>query len=593
MSILAMALTLVGGLALFMYGMERSSEGIQRAAGERLQSVLNMMTKNSIMGVLTGTLVTIAVQSSSATTVMLITFVNAGLLSLTQAIGVIMGANIGTTLTGWIIAAVGIAKFSITSLAVPLFGIGFLMSLSKRKSDEFRSYGRAIMGLAFIFLGLDFIQSAIPTPSANALLFIRNFSSLGYVSVLLAVLIGTAFTILVHASSATLAIVITMASQGIIDFNIAAALTLGANIGTTIDAFLASVSAGASTNAKRAAWAHILFNVFGTAWVVILFRPFIDFVDWVVPGPIEPRSIGVHIAMLHTLFNTLNTLLLLPFVRQYAAFLERIIKEKPGEAELRTLYLPKTLMATPELSLIRARKEIADMATLARSMFDRSRSLFAREINDDSNDSKANANAANTANIDLDAEIEWFIAKENYADSMHEGLTKYLLSITGMDLSERTRERVNIKLRIVSELENMTDECLSIAFMIKKKHNKKLQFDSESVKALDPFGELVDEFLDFVAERLNVGITQEELKIASEMEDRIDDYKRRLKKLARQRLDRGANVRAELLYIDLIRHVEKIGDCAYAIAEELRNLIPDSTSRDQTYRDQDTKAQSS
>ena len=590
MSILAMALTLVGGLALFMYGMERSSEGIQRAAGERLQSVLNMMTKNSIMGVLTGTLVTIAVQSSSATTVMLITFVNAGLLSLTQAIGVIMGANIGTTLTGWIIAAVGIAKFSITSLAVPLFGIGFLMSLSKRKSDEFKSYGRAIMGLAFIFLGLDFIQSAIPTPSANALLFIRNFSSLGYVSVLLAVLIGTAFTILVHASSATLAIVITMASQGIIDFNIAAALTLGANIGTTIDAFLASVSAGASTNAKRAAWAHILFNVLGTVWVVILFRPFLALVDWIVPGPIQPASIGIHIAMLHTVFNTVNTILLLPFVRQYAAFLERIIKEKPGEAELRALYLPKTLMATPELSLIRARKEIADMANLARTMFDRCRSLFTGEL---AKNSKAGANNSNsnTANIDLDAEIEWFIAKENYADSMHEGLTKYLLSITGMDLSERTRERVNIKLRIVSELENMTDECLSIAFMIKKKHDKKLEFDPESVKALDPFGELVDEFLDFVAERLNVGITQEELKIASEMEDRIDDYKRRLKKLARQRLDRGANVRAELLYIDLIRHVEKIGDCAYAIAEELRNLIPDSPSRDQTYRDQDTKTQ--
>ncbi len=586
-----MALTLVGGLALFMYGMERSSEGIQRAAGERLQSVLNMMTKNSIMGVLTGTLVTVAVQSSSATTVMLITFVNAGLLSLTQAIGVIMGANIGTTLTGWIIAAVGIAKFSITSLAVPLFGIGFLMSLSKRKSDEFKSYGRAIMGLAFIFLGLDFIQSTIPTPSANALLFIHNFSSLGYVAILLAVLIGTAFTILVHASSATLAIVITMASQGIIDFNIAAALTLGANIGTTIDAFLASVSAGASTNAKRAAWAHILFNVLGTVWVVILFRPFLALVDWIVPGPIQPASIGIHIAMLHTVFNTVNTILLLPFVRQYAAFLERIIKEKPGEAELRALYLPKTLMATPELSLIRARKEIADMANLARTMFDRCRSLFTGEL---AKNSKAGANNSNsnTANIDLDAEIEWFIAKENYADSMHEGLTKYLLSITGMDLSERTRERVNIKLRIVSELENMTDECLSIAFMIKKKHDKKLEFDPESVKALDPFGELVDEFLDFVAERLNVGITQEELKIASEMEDRIDDYKRRLKKLARQRLDRGANVRAELLYIDLIRHVEKIGDCAYAIAEELRNLIPDSTSRDQTYRDQDTKTQS-
>lgn len=589
MSILPMALTLIGGLALFMYGMERSSESIQRAAGERLQSTLNMMTKNSIVGVLTGAIVTILVQSSSATTVMLITFVNAGLLSLTQAIGVIMGANIGTTLTGWIIAAVGIAKFSIISLAVPLFGIGFFMSIAKRKSDSFRSYGNAIMGLAFIFLGLDFIERAIPTPSASALLFLQNFSKLGYGAILISVLVGTVFTMLVNASSATLAIVIAMASQGIIDFNIAAALTLGANIGTTLDAFLASISTGTNTNARRAAWAHILFNVLGTVWVVILFKPFISLVDWVVPSPIEPKSIGVHIAMLHTLFNTLNTLLLLPFVRQYASFLERIIKEKPGEAELRTFYLPKTLMATPELSLIRARKEISEMVTLARMMFDRSRSLFTEKL---TNESKASPDTANTASIDMDAEIEWFIAKENYADSMHEGLTKYLLSITSMDLSERTRERVNIKLRIVSELENMTDECLSIAFIIKKKHDKKLEFDPESVAALDPFGELVDEFLDFIAERLNVGINQEELKIASEMEDRIDDYKRRLKKTARYRLDRGADVRAELLYIDLIRHIEKIGDCAYAIAEELRNLIPEPKSSYQSYRDQETKVQS-
>jgi len=572
-----------------MYGMERSSESIQRAAGERLQSALNMMTKNSIVGVLTGAIVTILVQSSSATTVMLITFVNAGLLSLTQAIGVIMGANIGTTLTGWIIAAVGIAKFSIISLAVPLFGIGFFMSIAKRKSDSFRSYGNAIMGLAFIFLGLDFIERAIPTPSASALLFLQNFSKLGYGAILISVLVGTVFTMLVNASSATLAIVIAMASQGIIDFNIAAALTLGANIGTTLDAFLASISTGTNTNARRAAWAHILFNVLGTVWVVILFKPFISLVDWVVPSPIEPKSIGVHIAMLHTLFNTLNTLLLLPFVRQYASFLERIIKEKPGEAELRTFYLPKTLMATPELSLIRARKEISEMVTLARTMFDRSRSLFTEKL---TNESKASPDTANTASIDMDAEIEWFIAKENYADSMHEGLTKYLLSITSMDLSERTRERVNIKLRIVSELENMTDECLSIAFIIKKKHDKKLEFDPESVAALDPFGELVDEFLDFIAERLNVGINQEELKIASEMEDRIDDYKRRLKKTARYRLDRGADVRAELLYIDLIRHIEKIGDCAYAIAEELRNLIPEPKSSYQSYRDQETKVQS-
>ncbi len=555
MSVLLILFTLAGGLALFMYGMERTSEGIQRAAGERLQHTLNFMTGNSLMGVLTGTLVTIAVQSSSATTVMLVSFVNAGLLSLRQGIGVIMGANIGTTLTGWIIAAIGIAKFDISSLAIPMFGVGFFMSTASRRSDAFKSYGNALMGLAFIFLGLEFIAGAVPKPSGDALLFLQNFSNLGYIAILVAVLAGTLFTILINASSATLAIVISMASHGVIDFNIAAALTLGANIGTTFDAFLASIAKGASTNAKRAAWAHILFNVLGTVWVLILFKPFIRLVDWMVPGPIEPQSIGVHIAMLHTMFNSLNTVVLLPFVDRYARFLERLIKEKPGEAELHAIYLPGTLMATPELSLVHARKEIADMSNLARSMFGRVRRLFVKEPDD------------------FEAEIEWFSAKENYADSMKEELSKYLLSITGMDLSDRTRERVNIKLRIITELENMTDECLNIAFLMKKKRDKALAFDPESMAALTPFSDLVEEFLAFTAGHLHTGLTKEEHERAAEMEEQIDAFKKHLKKLARKRLDHGAEVKAELLYIDLIRHVEKIGDCAYAIAGELRNFV--------------------
>lgn len=556
MAIVTMFLKLLGGLALFMYGMERTSDGIQRAAGEKLQNTLNFMTKNSLMAVLSGTLVTVAVQSSSATTVMLITFVNAGLLSLTQGIGVIMGANIGTTLTGWIIAAIGVAKFSIASLAVPIFGLGFFMSITKRRSDSFKSYGNALMGLALIFLGLGFIADAIPNPSPDILLFLQNFSDLGFVAIILAVLAGTVFTILINASSATLAIVIAMASQGIIDFNIAAALTLGANIGTTFDAFLASIAAGASTNAKRAAWAHILFNVMGTIWVVAVFKPFIALVDWVVPGPINAQSIGVHIAMLHTLFNSVNTLILLPFVKQYARLLERIIKEKPGEAEMKAVYLlPKTLMSTPELSLIHARKEIADMATISQTMFERVRGNFDHEA------------------ADFDAEIEWFTAKENYVDMMYEELSKFLIAITTTDLSEKTRNRVGMKLRIIAELEGMSDECLSLAFLLKKKRNKHLRFEAESLAALKPYADLVDEFLAFVAARLHVGMTEIELGMASEMEDKIDAFKKHLKKLARKRLKGGADVKAELLYIDLIRHVEKMGDCAYAIAEELRTFI--------------------
>jgi len=554
MDIVTMFLKLLGGLALFMYGMERTSDGIQRAAGEKLQSTLNFMTKNSLMAVLTGTVVTVAVQSSSATTVMLITFVNAGLLTLTQGIGVIMGANIGTTLTGWIIAVIGIAKFSIASLAVPIFGLGFFMSITKRRSDAFKSYGNALMGLALIFLGLGFIADAIPNPSPDMLLFLRSFSDLGFIAIILAVLAGTLFTILINASSATLAIVIAMASQGIIDFNIAAALTLGANIGTTFDAFLASIASGASTSAKRAAWAHILFNVLGTIWVVIFFKPFMTLVDWAVPGPIGPRSIGIHIAMLHTLFNAVNTLVLLPFVGKYAALLRRIIPEKPGEAEMRAIYLPKTLMATPELSLIHARKEIADMAGIAQAMFGRIRGNFEKEA------------------PDFDAEIQWFTAKENYADLMHEELSKFLIAVTTTDLSERTRGRVGMKLRIISELESMTDECLSIAFLLKKKRSKRLRFEPEALAALKPFSDLVDEFLAFIAARLHVGLTEIELGMASEMEDKIDAFKKHLKKLARKRLKGGADVKAELLYIDLIRHVEKMGDCAYAIAEELRHF---------------------
>ncbi|MDP2791292.1 MAG: Na/Pi cotransporter family protein [Rectinemataceae bacterium] len=554
MTIVQMILQLVGGLALFMYGMERTSDGIQRAAGERLQSTLNFMTKNSLMAVLTGTVVTVAVQSSSATTVMLITFVNAGLLTLTQGIGVIMGANIGTTLTGWIIAAIGVAKFSIAALAVPIFGLGFFMSLAKKRSDAFRSYGSAFMGLALIFLGLGFIAEAIPNPSPDILLFLQKFSDLGYVAIILAVLAGTVFTILINASSATLAVVIAMASQGIIDFNIAAALTLGANIGTTFDAFLASIASGASANAKRAAWAHIFFNILGTIWVVILFKPFIALVDWAVPGPIATQSIGIHIAMLHTLFNGVNTFVLLPFVKQYAALLERLIKEKPEEAEKRATYLPMSLMATPELSLIHARKEIGAMATIAGAMFDRVRKNFAGEA------------------ADFDAEIEWFTAKENYVDMMHEELSKFLLAITKTDLSERTRNRVGVKMRVVDELENMTDECLAIAFLLKKKRSKHLNFDAEALAALKPFADIVDEFLAFVAARLHVGMSEVELGIASEMEEKVDAYKKHLKRLARKRLDSGADVKAELLYIDLIRHVEKLGDCAYAIAGELRHF---------------------
>lgn len=549
-----MILQLIGGLALFMYGMECTSDGIQRAAGDRLQRALNFMTRNRVMAVLTGTVVTIAVQSSSATTVMLVSFVNAGLLTLVQGIGVIMGANIGTTLTGWVIAAAGISKFSIGALAVPVFGVGFFMTMMKRRSDSFRSYGHALMGFAFIFLGLGFIGSAIPKPSGRVLEFLQGFSGAGYGAIIIAVLVGTVFTILVNASSATLAIVIALAAEGVIDFKIAAALTLGANIGTTFDAFLASIAPGASTNARRAAWAHILFNIAGTVWVVAVFDPFLNLVEAVTPGELAPANLGVHIAMLHTLFNTLNTLVLLPFVRQYAGILTHLIKEKPEEIEARKIYLPQTLMATPELSLLHARKEISDMAALARGMFDRFRASLMKPP------------------ADVEAETEWFTNKERYADQMHLELSRFLLEITRQDLSERTRERVGCKMRIVDELENITDNCLSLAYQLKRRAEKGLIFDPDALAVLEPYGKLVDDFLAMVTDHLHEGMDAVQLGMAKEMEDKVDSFKKHLKKSARKRLDAGADVKSELLYIDVVRQIEKIGDCAYAISGELRSI---------------------
>ena len=556
MQILSMIFELVGGLALFMYGMELTSEGIQRAAGERLQRTVDFMTKNRVMAVITGALVTILIQSSSATSVMVVSFVNAGLLTLVQAIGVIMGANIGTTLTGWIIAGVGVQKFSIAAIAVPVFGVGFFMNLMKKRSDSFRSYGQAFMGFGMIFLGLEFLSSAIPKPSGEVLAFLHDVSNLGFLSVIIAVLVGTVFTILINASSATLAIVIALAAEGVIDFRMAAAITLGANIGTTFDAFLASIAANTNTNAKRAGWAHILFNVIGTVWVVAIFDPFLKLVDWCVPGPITEASIGAHIAMLHTLFNTANTLVLLPFIRQYAGLLERLFKEKPEEAEARVklAYLPIPLMATPELSLLHARKELGDMAQVARSMFSRFRG-----------DLKA-------CPADLESEVEWFRRYETYADEMQEELDRFLLEITRQDVRERTQANIAQMLHVVAELENATDSCMSLSLLLERCDKKGLALDKDEIEALAPYTLLVDEFLRFIGEKLGGPIDDEALALATEFEDRIDLFRKDLKKVARKRLKAGADVKAELIFIDMVRHVEKIGDYAYSIAEALREM---------------------
>lgn len=548
--IILICFKLLGALGLFMFGMQLSSDGLQRAAGDRLQRAVNFMTRNRFIAVLTGVVVTIMTQSSSATSVMVVSFVNAGLLSLVQAIGVLMGAHIGTTLTGWVIAAVGIQKFSISILAVPIFGVGFFLSLVKKRGEAFRNYGESLMGFAMIFLGLDFLASAIPDPSGDALLFLRNFADEGALAVAVCVLAGLVFTVLINASSATLAITIGLAAKGVITFPMASAIVLGANIGTTADAWLVVI--GASANSKRAALAHTLISVLGVAWVLVIFKPFLAFVDFITPGAVTTATVGTHIAMLHTTFNSINMLVLLPFVRQYAGFLSKFFKDRPAAAA--AAYSPKPLVPIAELNLVQARTDIIGMSTVVDEMYAR----FARNLFDPPKD--------------MEKELEAFKGAEALADSMLEGLSRFLLAIAEQDVNDKARENIGVMLRIVADLENVTDSCLNLGYLLERCGKKGMCFDSEELKNLQPYTRLVGDFLEFVKTNIDKPLSDEGLAMALGFEREIDSSRTELKKLARRRLKAGADVRLELLFIDVIRHMEKIGDFAYSVSESLREL---------------------
>ena len=304
------------------------SDGIQKSAGKSLHKVLGLITSNRFFAVLTGMFITMIIQSSGATTVMVVSFVNAGLMTLAQSVGVIFGANIGTTITAWIVTLFGFS-FSISSLAIPIFGIGYLcIFIKKIKKLNLTNMGEVLMGFALLFLGLDLLKNAIPGINAENAGFLVTLNNGSFLSLLAGIGISALFTMLLHSSSAVTAIVITMATQGLLSWEFSAALVLGSNIGSTIDAVMAAI--GTKVNARRTALVHVLFNVSGTILAIVFLNPLLDFVDFIIPGDVM-SNIAVHIAMLHTIFNTACTILFIPFVNQIAALAERIIKPKKAK----------------------------------------------------------------------------------------------------------------------------------------------------------------------------------------------------------------------------------------------------------------------
>ena len=547
-------LKIAGSLGLFLYGMKVMSDGIQKTAGDGLQKILNYMTMNRFAAVITGFAVTALIQSSSATTVMVVSFVNAGLLNLTQAIGVIMGANIGTTVTGWIVALIGF-KFSITTIALPAIGIGLPLVFSKKLGKQ--DLGEALIGFGILFLGLDFLKNSVPDIKQHPeyLEFLSHFADLGILSYLIFVVVGALLTVIIQSSSASMAITLTMAYSGWIDYSTASAVIIGSNIGTTITAYLASI--GTNTNAKRASRAHILFNIAGALLVLAVHSPLLKLVDIIVPGnPLAGTGIPEHLAMFHTLFNLFTTGIFMWFVPQFAAIVERIVPESEDEFEKKyeLKYISTGIQDTAELNLMKAKSEISKMAGITEDMFERYQTIFS------------------SPDKNMGKEVKKLKEIEDFTDQMQEQITSYLIECSSEGLNEFGMKTSTAMIRVVNELESIGDSCYNLIILAERRHKKNIEINDAGLKALAPITKTVSDFLGFIRGSLDSPFTEEDLQKAIKLEIKVDKQRKSLKKDARKRIQKGSNVKSELLYLDIVKHIEHIGDYSLNIAESLKQL---------------------
>ncbi len=542
-------LQLIGSLAFLLYGMKLMSDGVQKSAGERLQRALSVMTGNRFKGLLTGLFITMVIQSSGATTVMVVTFVNAGLLTLQQSVGVIFGANIGTTITAWIVSIFGF-NFKIAAFAIPIFGAGFFLTLTKRSLNK--NIGQALMGFGLLFLGLSMLSDSLSFKPEQLSRFswIDDIQSWGVFSLVIAIIVGIIVTTILHSSSAFSAIVITMAYNNLITWEFSAALILGSGIGSTIDAILAAF--GTNADAKRAAFIHVFFNVAGTILVLIFYSLFLRLIDAITP---RAANIAIKISILQSAFKVLSTILFLPFTKQIIALSKRFIPDDAkGKNNIYRLDFIESALVKENVGayIIRAEKEIKDLTDLATDMFDLIQiGLKKRD------------------QTFIDEHLEEIMQAENYADQMHEQLTRYIVHIERMAVNEKQLDNLSLMLSIIGDLESMTDECLNIALLLKRSIEKSMSFETEDTDRLIPYVELVRQFLQFIHININKHLDSDKLSMAEELENQIDMFRKNLKKIARKRLENGADVKAELLYIDIVRQIEKIGDRAFGIAEAL------------------------
>ena len=539
-------LRLIGSLALFLYGMKIMSEGLQKFAGDSLRRILTAMTTNRVTGVLTGVLITALIQSSSATTVMVVSFVNAGLLTLTQSIGVIMGANIGTTVTAWLISALGF-KVDIAAFALPLLAFALPLFFSGKSSRK--SIGEFVFGFAFLFMGLQSLKANAPDLGANPemLAFVQNYTDMGFFSIILFLFIGAILTMIVQASAATMAITLIMCANGWIDYHLGVALILGENIGTTITANLAALTG--NTQARRAALAHLVFNVFGVMWVLVLFYPFTNAVSWFVTHVMKVSdpavAVSFKLAAFHTAFNISNTFIMIWFVSLIEKTVCTLIKPKVEDEEYRLRYITGGMLSTAELSILQAHKEISLFAERTARMFNMVKELF-YEKNEETF-------------LKTYSRIEKY---ENISDRMEIEIANYLTEVSEGRLSSESKEEIRIMLRAVSEIESIADSCNNLARSIKRRNEFKSEFTEEQNKHLDHMFELVSGALN----RMNLilhkpELVHDDINPSYNIENEINNYRNQLKSRNIEDINNKLyQYQDGVYYMDMVSESEKLGD---------------------------------
>ncbi len=566
--------TLLGALGMFLYGMNLMSSGLQKAAGEKMRMLLSAMTSNPLKRVLTGLGITSVIQSSSATTVMVVSFVNAGLLTLVQAIGVIMGANIGTTVTAWLVSWLGF-KADISILAVPLMLFGFLFSNSKK--DQRRNIGELIVGFSLLFLGLFFMKESVPdlNETPEVLEFVKVWSGYGFGSVLIFLAFGTVLTLVLQSSSATMAITLIMLSMGWIPFNMACAMVLGENIGTTITANIAA--SVANTSAKRAALSHTVFNVFGVIWALILFQPFLALVGKIIelfglPNPAAPDFMVQNanseqgtaalygLSMLHTLFNTINTFILIWFTGYIEKMVVAIIKT-PANAEsevFRLKYIEAGPMSTPELSTEQAFSETIHFAQVSRNGLQ-----YVRQ-------------AINEADTDKFEELRQKLVKyEEISDRIEYEIATFLNAVSAEEVSEHTSKEIKAMYKIIGELESLGDSGESISRILTRKNAHSKSFDETAIANLNAMVDMVDGAYDVMITNLTASFEGKlgDIGNAYEAEDRINDLRNTLRDAAIEEIeDNRKNYQTSVYYMDIVSELEKMGDFMINVSQALDKL---------------------